>query len=218
MTYTGSAKGGMPHGRGSIRAADGRLLYEGGYRNGFPHGRGTVLDEDGKYYVSNFDMGDPVGKMTPVDGAVSDESRPQTVSDTDAGAGEGAPREVDGEVDPNEDASYDAALEALDGDGRSARSETPGDSYGARLKELDESEKRARLKEAQDYLRKIELEKQRRSEALKAELRKKADAIEAKKIEKWNKLYKPDKNVNPDSDIPPLSKRKERTGIRWPTP
>ncbi|MDE0331908.1 MAG: hypothetical protein OXL41_08565 [Nitrospinae bacterium] len=204
VTYTGSAKGGTPHGRGSIRDANGRLLYEGGYRNGFPHGRGTVLDEDGKYYVSNFDMGDPVGEMTPVDGAAPDESRPETVSDTDAGAGEGAPPGVDGESDPNEDANYDAALKALDGDGRAVRSETPGDSYGAKLQELDDSEKRARLKEAQDYLRKIELEKQRRSEALKAELRKKADAIEAKKIEKWNKLYKPHKNVNPDRSPAPV--------------
>ena len=195
MTYTGSAKGGMPHGRGSIRDANGRLLYEGGYRNGFPHGRGTFLDEDGRYYVSDFDMGDPVGEMTPVDGAAPDENRPEYAGDTDDGAGDGAPRGADGEDGLKEDAGYEAALENLDGDGL-ARKAKPDDDYEAKLSEMEESEKRARLKEAQDYLRKIDLEKQRRSEALKAELRKKADAIEAKKIEKWNKLYKPNDMIN----------------------
>ena len=211
MTYTGSAKGGMPDGRGSIRSADGQLLYQGGYKNGFPHGRGTFLDEDGRYYVSDFDNGDPVGEFTPVDGAASDESRPETVSDTHDGAGEAAPRGADGEGDLTEDADYDAALKALDGGDGVVHAKTPDDSYGAKLMELEESEKRERIEEAlklEDHFRKKDLEKQRRSEALKAELRKKADAIEAEKIQKWNKLYKPDKKINRERNPAPVETKR----------
>ena len=211
MTYTGSAKDGMPDGRGSIRSADGQLLYQGGYKNGFPHGRGTFLDEDGRYYVSDFDNGEPVGDITPVDGVASDESRPETVSDTHDVADEAAPRGEDGEGDLTEDADYDAALNALDGGGRVVHAKTPDDSYGAKLKELEESEKRERIEEAlklEDYFRKKDLEKQRRSEALKAELRKKADAIEAEKIQKWNKLYKPDKKINRKRNLAPVETKR----------
>ena len=216
MTYTGSAKGGIPDGRGAIRSADGQLLYQGGFKNAAPHGRGTFLGEDGKYYVANFDYGYQVGEARSVLGDDSDELRPENMSDTHAVADEAAPRGADDEGDLTEDADYDAALKALDGGDGVVHAKTPDDSYGAKLTELEESEKRERIEEAQNYLRKKDLEKQRRSEALKAELRKKADAIEAKKLKRWNERLIPD-NTKTGNEISARSKRKERTGIRWPT-
>ena len=168
MIYDGNAKDGKPHGHGTLTSASGQMLYQGDYRDGVRHGRGTFLGNDGRYYVAYFEYGWQVGEEIPVHGFASDESRPE-----DAAQG------LDGEGDWQENTKYDAAVRALDGGDGVIRAAIPDDDYDAKLTELDKSE----ALEIEAWAHEKAMEAERRSEAIKAGIRKEEAAKDAEKMQ-----------------------------------